>query len=775
MSAILSILRRITCPLILMQMVLFCGSAHAAEPEVRTLQLGFAGQGRVGAWLPVRLVADHAEPAQTLQLQIVSLDPRGDLCESVIAESTADASGNIEFSGVFSAGRLDGRLQIRLLDERMDTVWSREIQCREAETSTAIAQFDTDFFATNSVQSTLQLARHTPTTILLASPLAGIDLLQERLRDTDATREVLSVLSCHGTVGFPETPRALDGIDHVVLTDDFSLSVRQAQALQSWVLQGGHLIISCGAPAEQFLSSPVGQWLQPVFEIPAAAPTTTTLDLTPIQNFVLGATALQTNRTPVTVMQIPSRQPRVLARTLTSPLLSGASIGAGTVTMLAVDLNQRPLNSWLSLPQFLEILIFRRPLSGESEFTGSNNRISSVGVSDLSTQLLAAADLEGDESRWSAWDIMLIMLVVLLLIGPLDYLLVVRTLQKPRLTWLTFPLAVAAACFTIVRLSSSDQEQARVHSIGLLDITSHAGVQQLRARTWSSLTSRETQYAAIAATSPEWLSKTREPARSVLSWSGRAEDVYGGMYRPGGAGLGQQTSRRSELEAGRFEAMPLVTNGASGFSNETSTQAPADTWFTSDLELASSDLLEGTLTHHLPFPVRDWIVVCGNRVYTSSDLATDSDRVLNPGEVWSRKNDNIRVYEIRSFLRGVRIKKRDPGTPEDLLESNKIQISSPWDLRSRDALDILLMTSLYKSAGGTDFVKLRNDTLRRDEVSEMINLNGAMLIGRVDEPLSALQLNETPVPTRTSQTVARLLLPVRRSLVDRDQQAATSE
>ena len=38
-------------------------------------------------------------------------------------------------------------------------------------------------------------------------------------------------------------------------------------------------------------------------------------------------------------------------------------------------------------------------------------------------------------------------------------------------------------------------------------------------------------------------------------------------------------------------------------------------------------------------------------------------------------------------------------------------------------LDILTMVSLYEVPGGETFVKLQNNALRRDEVSDVIHLN----------------------------------------------------
>jgi hypothetical protein len=69
---------------------------------------------------------------------------------------------------------------------------------------------------------------------------------------------------------------------------------------------------------------------------------------------------------------------------------------------------------------------------------------------------------------------------------------------------------------------------------------------------------------------------------------------------------------------------------------------------------------------------------------------------------------------------------------------------------------------LYQSAGGEVFVQLQNDQLRRDEVSDTVVLNSALVIGTIDLPLATLRLNDQETTPEASETVVRLFLPVRR-------------
>jgi hypothetical protein len=253
-----------------------------------------------------------------------------------------------------------------------------------------------------------------------------------------------------------------------------------------------------------------------------------------------------------------------------------------------------------------------------------------------------------------------------------------------------------------------------------------------------------------------------ETAESVVSWSGRAEDIYGGMYRPGGAGLGQMVSRRSDLQPSGFRAVPLLAGGSTSLIADVRTSAPAAPLVESRLTLPSSDLLEGEFQHALPFAVRDWVVFCGNRAYAPADRASDEERILQPQSAWTRHRGNVRISEVRDFLRGVRLV-RNPDAKRDINKSQSTQVSRPWDISIRNPLDILLMTSLYQSAGGQMFVKLNNHTLRRDEVSDMVDLNGALLIGWAETELCTVKLNDATVKSDLPpKTIVRIFLPVRR-------------
>ena len=160
--------------------------------------------------------------------------------------------------------------------------------------------------------------------------------------------------------------------------------------------------------------------------------------------------------------------------------------------------------------------------------------------------------------------------------------------------------------------------------------------------------------------------------------------------------------------------------------------------------------------------IKDWAIVFGNRVYLPSQKADEKFRQIEPDQPWSRGSGGVRVSEVRDFLRGVRLVPRER-KKGDTTSSAVTQIQSFYNTGGSNPLDILLMVSMYNLAGGEVYVRLQDDYLRKDEVSDTVQLNTAMLIGSVDLPLTQLQLDGQTIAPQTTQTVVRFFLPVTRS------------
>ncbi len=477
-------------------------------------------------------------------------------------------------------------------------------------------------------------------------------------------------------------------------------------------------------------------------------------------------------------MKLRSAQAWSVVDSINGPLMQRVSYSAGQITLLAVDLNEKPVNQWLSLPQLYEMLIFGRQLDKSENRAARSGRISSSGVSDLATQLAAVSDAIPAVDRWSTWQVMLLFVAFLIVIGPVDYLLVVRFLQKPHLTWLTFPTMIASACCLAWSWVGVRDAPLIVRQVELLDVAQPDSRQTIRVRSWSSISAADSGHISVTARPVTFATTAVQPlkdnAKTTVTWHGRAENVYGGLYREGGVTLGRQLSHRSDhqnSDGSGFSSVPLLTDGSSAFLAETFADVSESLAVESNLQVPPSGLLEGGFTHHFSSPIRDWIVVFGNRVYHPSPKADATALLIESGELWSRDKPSVVVSDLREFLKGVRAQERSV-QPKSISAPHHTQIKSFYDTQGTNLLDILTMVSLYEVPGGETFVKLQNNALRRDEVSDVIHLNTAIVLGTLDGHLSEMIVNGAAVLPTASQTVVRLLLPVVRVEGDEDSQMA---
>lgn len=738
------------------------GDTNAGTINVSRLRLGLGERGRVGSWIPIRLEAGGLPVNSPVRLVVTASDARGNECADTVASVMTDARGSVAVYSVFMTGRLDGNIRLQLVGEGDKSLWEHYCKCEPLS----------DFTLPNTpaeippVQSQLKLMKYDPISFVTVGIPLGLAPLANELASAGATNDKLSIASLESLSELPDSRRGLDSVDFIYLVDGYDISEYQQRAIEEWVTTGGHFLVSCGADLPQLLKSPVGRWLQPVLGIESNL--LSTQDLSALQNFVAGSSQLQTYRNNVPVVKLRSNQAWSVVDSINGPLVQRVSYGAGLVTVVAVDLNRKPVNQWLSLPQLYETLIFSRQLDTTEGRAARAGRISSTGVSDLATQLAAVSDAVPSADRWSTWSVMLLIVLFLVVIGPLDYLLVVHLCKKPHLTWLTFPCLIVLFCLLAVRWVGNRDEPIMVRQVHLLDIAQPMEKQSSRIRTWSSISAADSGYISVTSKHLPIHSNSSVPATAAmqpdLAWYGRPEDVFGGLYREGGVSLGRQTSHRSEhlkeQESG-FSLAPVLADGSSPFLSESFEDLTSSPIVESNLRVPPNGMLEGEFTHHLAAPIQNWIVVFGNRVFRPSRRATTDDLIIKPGKPWSIDSRVVSVSDLREFLKGVRVpvataSESTTATPKH------IQIKSFYDTQGTNPLDILMMVSLY-DVPGESFVKLQNHALRRDEISDSLYLNTVLVMGSVDLPMSELLVNGNAVVPVESQSVVRFLLPVLRT------------
>ena len=233
----------------------------------------------------------------------------------------------------------------------------------------------------------------------------------------------------------PTIPALLKNFDMLVL-DSFttgSLSTAQLAALQSWVQQGGTLLLVGGPEAHRTLDAlPVGLVpgaLSGVITVPAR----TTLLPPGWPSTLPGQTAVPgTVPLPFVASQlVPSNSAQVVFSSGKTPLIAQAQQGQGTVLYLAYDPTLEPILSWQGASALWEGILQRglgeRLLAHASSSSSSSGQQQPVLAARMSTLLQS---LLPNTVPAPGWGLGILLLGYILLLGPARFIL--TTLLKRR-------------------------------------------------------------------------------------------------------------------------------------------------------------------------------------------------------------------------------------------------------------------------------------------------------------------------------------------------------
>ena len=196
---------------------------------------------------------------------------------------------------------------------------------------------------------------------------------------------------------------------------------------------------------------------------------------------------------PVMVTKLEELEERggtVLSMMSNMPLVVRGAHGFGRVTLIAIDVDQKPFSEWPDRSLFwVRAIDLKRP-RGEQDAAGNTlgggPQFYQYGVSDLSSQLRVALEqFPGVKLIPFGWVAFFIFLYILL-IGPGDYFFLKKVLKRMELTWITFPTIVVTvslvAYYAAYVLKGND---LLVNKVDVVDIDQAAGL--MRGNTWISL------------------------------------------------------------------------------------------------------------------------------------------------------------------------------------------------------------------------------------------------------------------------------------------------
>lgn len=314
---------------------------------------------------------------------------------------------------------------------------------------------------------------------------------------------------------FPDNPLVLEGLNAIYLNSETAAALRSSQvnALIAWMNAGGHLIVAI----EQISDVSGVPWLRNLLpvepqdivsvgdhsELERWLKTATTVTNYPGNESVSNVGRRKKSAPPSeegTVGSAFGEQPvdrafeaaeiRVVTgkirdgRTVVSaegkPLIVTANRGLGRVTTLMFSPEREPFKSWRELPTFWTIML-EVPLelyASTDFFSGYGNSVDGIFGAMIDSRQVHKLPV--------GW-LLALLIVYLLVIGPLDRIWL-KKINKPMLTWITFPCYVVLFSgliyFIGYRLRAGDSEYNELH---VVDVLPNGDRAELRGRTYISI------------------------------------------------------------------------------------------------------------------------------------------------------------------------------------------------------------------------------------------------------------------------------------------------
>jgi len=702
-------------------------TAEAAASDGYDLQVGFAGVYRTGSWTPLTLTfpeaASRAESAASAVVpQGVAVwveDPDGQYVRSPVAPVELGSDGRPVARLTVRFGRPTGRVKIErvdLLDPVARPEASAGLRLPGSEQSALLQSLPAPIPATDTV-------------LLVLGDLPAAERASRLMAREDGTRPRVVAISGPGeaagageaaTLG--RTAHDFDGADSMIVCGRAVAALDPAvvRGIDAWVRQGGQLIFAAGvsAVASGREQSPVADWLPgPVAKLVPLRRGNA------IETFARASRPLE--KAAVTGLEIPLfTSPQAIEGSIEAfegrgptdlPLVVRKAHGLGTIVWIGLDLDRSPFRDWSGTDSLLVEALRGRRAAQDAGRTGENSR----GTLDLAGQLRQAIDHFPGVSPIPFEVIAGLGILYVACLYPLDWWVVSRRrLGEPAggpsswwLAWLTLPLLVAGAsglAWSAGQRFKGDSWQSSAASLvdldarsGLLRVASFAGI-------WSPVNARLDL--AVEA-SPDLLRDAPTAAAhssgSDVSWFAACGKGIGGTD----ASTPHPSLAADDYEYGgvaaSLEGVPIAASSSRLFEAEITrhTTPPA---VESTLAKEGQGTLRGAVTNRLPFPLESCVLAHAGWLYEIGTLA--------PGQTFEP-----------GVIRGPRSL---AGALTRRTQNKDREVAVRWDLAERDPLRILEIAGFHAAAGGSGYTSLESGRLARFDLSPLLPLDRAVLVGR---------------------------------------------
>ena len=552
------------------------------------------------------------------------------------------------------------------------------------------------------------------TVVLVVGELPSMERAARLMARDDGSRPRVVAVADPRLLG--PTGLDYDGADAIIVCGRSVAALRGADAaalvgIDAWVRRGGRLVFLAGADAVRagLAESVAAGWIPGLTNTPGRMEGMAPLRrATAIESYAradrpLDKKALQGLEVPL-LADAAAMDGVIEAFEGTAPsdlpLVVRSPHGFGTITWIGLDLDQGFFRTWQGTDTLLVELLGGRP-KGKSAGRGAEGARNAL---DMAGQLRLAVD-QFPSVRPVPFEIIGgLALLYIAALYPLDWWLVSRGKGRFRLAWLSLPLLVAG--FVALAGSTARQwksEAGQESQADLVDIDM-AGL-LTRGVSFAGIWSPANATLDTAAVPREGLAVP--PADIVVSWFGAVGRGLGATDSP--------TSHPSLASAdyaygpslATLRGIPLAASSSRLLEAEWIAACPRPP-LEASLTREAQGTLRGEVVNRLDFPLEDCRLVHSGWLY-------DIGR-LEPGASYSTHGGK----GPRSLAGALT---RNAANAERI-------VATRWDPAELDPLRILEVAGLHAAAGGSAYTSSDPGRLGRFDLSPLLNVDRAVLVGR---------------------------------------------
>lgn len=373
------------------------------------------------------------------------------------------------------------------------------------------------------------------------------------------------------------------------------------------------------------------------------------------------------------------------------PLIARVPYGLGSVTYLAIPLDQAPFTpTWKGSADFLKTFLARLgPRAGGRQFNEGPRGMASGLENDLTSDLHRQLD-NFDVQVVPFGYVALFIILYILVVGPVDYLILKFVFRRLEWTWFTFPLVVVAvsvaAYYTAYALKGNDQ---KINAVDIVDIDLRTAafsadpdqVQAYGRSFFCVLSPRIQNYTIGVEPNPAWWNapEAAVPSAQPVDWLGRPDSGAFGMGRSGTQGLFRRPYSYAPEARGLINVpIPVWTTKSFSAAWETSLKNPfAGKLVYHQAAVGGKDLkLSGTLRSRLAVDLEDLWIFYGDRCWqVDGKLAGTAGKDAKGEADLALELETLKAQPIRTWL-----DQQENLGPEDRRGNAANVISSPTRL-----------------------------------------------------------------------------------------------